>query len=200
MVINLVWSWADFFFHLKQIIIYLWSLCDIYHLWGQWVSPTIKNFINGVVLHPSISMFRLRPMSHFMGLAAPGYVKHRLSMHLCFVGQCQLGHTYWHQSSYTWGQHSLSGQPVAWWFHCNTSRPTKIYCEHRIELLPPPLQQTAQGYLPDFLGTLWPLSETENLVFFMLTWSLLLSMPAFHALILEMHSSWMSTMSTRSWA
>ena len=33
-----------------------------------------------------------------MGLAAPGYVEHRLSMHLCLVGQRQLGHTHWHQS------------------------------------------------------------------------------------------------------
>ena len=35
-----------------------------------------------------------------MGLAAPGCVEHRLSMPLCQVGQCQLGHIYWHQSSH----------------------------------------------------------------------------------------------------
>ena len=40
-------------------------------------------------------------MSHSMGLAAPGYVEHHLSMHLCQVSQCQLGHIYyWHQSSH----------------------------------------------------------------------------------------------------
>ena len=33
-------------------------------------------------------------------LAAPGYVEHRLSMYLSLVGQCQLGHTFWHQSSH----------------------------------------------------------------------------------------------------
>ena len=32
-----------------------------------------------------------------MGLVAPGYVKHLLSMHLCQVGQRQLGHNYWLQ-------------------------------------------------------------------------------------------------------
>ena len=32
-------------------------------------------------------------MSHSMGLAAPGYVEHQLSMHLCVVGQRQLGHS-----------------------------------------------------------------------------------------------------------
>ena len=39
-------------------------------------------------------------MSHSMGLAAPGYLEQRPSMHLCLVGQRQLGHTYWHQSSH----------------------------------------------------------------------------------------------------
>ena len=51
-----------------------------------------------------------------------------------------------------------------------------IPCEHRMEFLPTPLQQTAQGYLPDFWRTSWPSPETRNLVSFMLTWSPLLSM------------------------
>ena len=34
-------------------------------------------------------------MSYSLGLAAPAYVEHGLSMHLCLVGQRQLGHTYY---------------------------------------------------------------------------------------------------------
>ena len=69
----------------------------------------------------------------------------------------------------------------------------RMHCEHWIELLLTALEQAAQGYLPDFLTTAWPTPETKNLVylvFFMLTWSSLLSIPAFHALSLEIHSSW----------
>ena len=35
-----------------------------------------------------------------MGLAAPGYVEHRLSMHPCLVSQRQPGHIHRHQSSH----------------------------------------------------------------------------------------------------
>ena len=55
-----------------------------------------------------------------------------------------------------------------------------------MRLQPIPLYQTAQGFLPDFL-TSWPSQETRNLVIFILTWNPLLSMPAFHALTLEIH-------------
>ena len=41
----------------------------------------------------------------------------------------------------------------------------------------------------DFWRTSWSSQKTRNLVLFMLTWSPLLSMPAFHALSLEIHSS-----------
>ena len=73
-----------------------------------------------------------------------------------------------------------------------------LHCEHSMEMLPTPLQQTAQGYLPDFFRTSRPTPETMNLVFFMLTHSPFISMPAFHASSLEVHSSWGSMMRTRS--
>ena len=73
-----------------------------------------------------------------------------------------------------------------------------MHCEHWIELLPTPQQQAPQGCLPDSLKTSWPTPETRNLVFFMLTPGPLFSMPAFHALGLEIRSCWVSTMSTRS--
>ena len=56
-----------------------------------------------------------------------------------------------------------------------------LHCEHSVEFLPTPLQQTVQGYLPDFFRPWWPASDTRNLVLFMLTMSLLLSFPAFYA-------------------
>ena len=73
-----------------------------------------------------------------------------------------------------------------------------MHCENRMEFLLTPLQKTAQGYLPDFWRTSWSSPETRNVIFFRWTWSPSLSMPAFHTLNLEIHSSWMSTMSTRS--
>ena len=73
-----------------------------------------------------------------------------------------------------------------------------IHCEHRVELQPTPLLQTAQGHSPDFLRKLWPSPEARNLVLFMLAWSHSLSMAAFHASSLQIHSSWVSAMSTRS--
>ena len=72
-----------------------------------------------------------------------------------------------------------------------------MHCEYRMDLLPTPLQQTAQGYLPDFWKVLRPTPETKDLVFFMFR-EPLLSMPAFPALGLGMHTSWVSVMSTRS--
>ena len=62
--------------------------------------------------------------------------------------------------------------------------PHNLHCEHRMQLLPTPLPQTTQGHLPDILSIL----EARNVVFFMLTWSPLLSIQAFHALNLEMHT------------
>ena len=53
-----------------------------------------------------------------------------------------------------------------------------MHCEHWIESLPTLLQQTAQGYLPDFLRTSWPTTEGKNMVFFMLTRIPLLCMSA----------------------
>ena len=44
--------------------------------------------------------------------------------------------------------------------------------------------------------TPWPTPETRNLIFFMLTRIPLLSMPAFHTLSLQLHSSWVPKMST----
>ena len=44
---------------------------------------------------PSIHIhFEIRtlPVSHSMGLTAPDYIRHWLSMRLCLVGQCQTGH------------------------------------------------------------------------------------------------------------
>ena len=73
-----------------------------------------------------------------------------------------------------------------------------MHCEHRMEFLPTPLQQTGQGYLPDFCRTSWSSPETRNLVFFMMRQSTLLSIPALNALSLEIHSSWVSAMKTRS--
>ena len=73
-----------------------------------------------------------------------------------------------------------------------------MHCEHRMEFLPTPLQQTGQGYLPVFCRTSWSSPETRNLVFFMMRQSTLLSIPAFNALSLEIHSSWVSAMKTRS--
>ena len=97
------------------------------------------------------------------------------------------------------GRHSLKQPPVAClvmplhflWTH-------RMHCEQWIELLLTTLEQAAQGYLPDFLMTAWPTPETKNLVylvFFMLTWSSLLSIPSFHALSLKRHSSWVFVMS-----
>ena len=73
-----------------------------------------------------------------------------------------------------------------------------MHCEHRMEFLSTPLQQTGQGYLPDFWRTSWSSPETSDLVFFMMRQSPLLSIPAFNALSLEMHSSWVWAMKTRS--
>ena len=51
--------------------------------------------------HSSIHIhFRLRCCPCPMRLAVPSYVEHQLSMHLCLMGQRQLGHTYRHQSSH----------------------------------------------------------------------------------------------------
>ena len=72
-----------------------------------------------------------------------------------------------------------------------------LHCEHSMELLPTLLQQTAWGYLSDFFRSSRSTLETMNLVSFMLTQSPLLSIPAFYALRLEIHSSWVSDMSTR---
>ena len=47
-------------------------------------------------------------MSRFIELAAPGYVEHQPSMHICLVGQCQLGHTYRHQSSFFMGSYFIT--------------------------------------------------------------------------------------------
>ena len=69
---------------------------------------------------------------------------------------------------------------------------THIHHEHRMEFLPTPLEQTAQEYLSDFWRTSWPSPETRNLVFFMLTQSLLFFMPAFHTLSLQIQS-WVPT-------
>ena len=99
---------------------------------------------------------------------------------------------------YTCSRHSLKRPPVAClvmplhflWIHC-------MHCEHWIELLPTTLEQAAPEYMPDFLTTAWPTPETKNLVylvFFRLTRSSLLSILAFHALSLEIHSSWVFVM------
>ena len=55
------------------------------------------NYHSSIQIHFQIKMLS---MSHSMGLAATGYVEQGLSMHLCTMGQCQLGHTYWHRSSH----------------------------------------------------------------------------------------------------
>ena len=49
------------------------------------------NYHSSIQIHFQIKMLS---MSHSMGLAATGYVEQGLSMHLCTMGQCQLGHTY----------------------------------------------------------------------------------------------------------
>ena len=51
-------------------------------------------------IHPYPFKIKVLSESHSMGLATPGYVEHWLSMHPCLVGQRQLGHTHWHQSSH----------------------------------------------------------------------------------------------------
>ena len=48
------------------------------------------NYHSSIQIHSQIKMLSV---SHSMGLAATGYVEHGLSIHLCTVGQCQLGHT-----------------------------------------------------------------------------------------------------------
>ena len=55
------------------------------------------NYHSSIQIHFQIKMLS---MSHSMVLAATGYVEHGLSMHLCTVGQCQLGHTYLHRPSH----------------------------------------------------------------------------------------------------
>ena len=90
---------------------------------------------------------------------------------------------------------SATGRPVLLlnflWTH-------SLHREHLSELLPTPLQQTPQGYLSDFIWTSRPTPETMNLIFFMLTRIPLLSITAFHTLSLEIYSSWVFPMSTRS--
>ena len=54
------------------------------------------------------------------------------------------------------------------------------------------------GVLATFLEDIIANTKDQELVFFMLTWSPLLSMPAFYVLCLEIHSSWVSMMSTRA--
>ena len=89
-------------------------------------------------IHPSISIFRLRccPCPHSMGLAAPGYVEHRLSMHLCLVRQRWLGHTYYHQSSHIQTLYSYVGGGwglfLRWW------SPSVMWAGPLIYLWPPP--------------------------------------------------------------
>ena len=69
--------------------------------------------------------------------------------------------------------------------------------KNSIELLLKTLWQSYQEYLSDFLRTSGAALETRNFVLFMLTCPLL-SMPDFIALALEIHSSWVFTMSTWS--
>ena len=73
-----------------------------------------------------------------------------------------------------------------------------LYCEHLMGLLQTPLHQTAEGCLWDLLRASTPVPENRNLVSTILTWSPLYSMPAFHALHLEIHPSWVSAMSISS--
>ena len=54
------------------------------------------------------------------------------------------------------------------------------------------------GVVSTFLDDIMVNISTRNSVFFMLTPSPLLSIPAFHALGLEIHTSWAPAMSTRS--
>ena len=58
------------------------------------------NFCLHPPTHPHPFKIEVISASHSMGLAAPGYVEHQLSMHPCLAGQCQRGHTYQHQSSH----------------------------------------------------------------------------------------------------
>ena len=51
------------------------------------------------------------------------------------------------------------------------------------------------GVLDRFLEDILIITSDQKLGFFILTWSPLLSMPAFHALSLEIHSTWVSVMS-----
>ena len=62
-----------------------------------------------------------------------------------------------------------------------------IRCKHTVEFRPTSPQQTKQGYLPDFWKTSWPSPETRDMVS-MLIRIPLLSMPAFHALRVKIHS------------
>ena len=41
-------------------------------------------------------------LSHSMGLAAPGYLEHMPSVHLCLVCQRQTGHIFWLHFSHIW--------------------------------------------------------------------------------------------------
>ena len=60
----------------------------------------------------------------------------------------------------------------------------QLSLQHSMELLLIPLSQATQGCLPDFLRTSRPTPDTRNLVVFILTWSHVLFMPAFHVLSL----------------
>ena len=63
---------------------------------AQVVTSHDQNYCN-----PSIHIYiKVLSVSYSIGLAAPGYVEHWISMHLCLVGQRQPCHTYWHQSSH----------------------------------------------------------------------------------------------------
>ena len=98
---------------------------------------------------------------------------------------------------YNWCKYSHSRPPVDQWCRWIFVDP-QLHCEHSMELLLTPLLQTVEGYLAAFLRTSRSTPETMILGFFMLTGRPLLSMSAFHALNLEIHSSWVSVISTGS--
>ena len=80
-------------------------------------------------IHPSMSIFKVLSMSHSVGLTALPYVEYpwQFSMHLCLVGQHQLGHTYCHQSSHIQTMSSKAFHyslafliRAAIWYHINS--------------------------------------------------------------------------------
>ena len=93
---------------------------------------------------------------------------------------------------------SLAIPPVAdivWFVHQSFSDTTAILVDpqhalwaHWMQLSPTPQQETAQRYLPIFFKTSWSTQLTSNLVFVIMTRGPLLSLPAFHALTLEINS------------